>query len=464
MKKIVLLTLSFFAISLAMGSHLRCGYITARPESCSLRDYRITITVYTNTGSEVQFGEDGVLNFGDGTTMLVPRVTATPRPDLGPDIGMAQFTVRHVYPNLGTFLISYTEPSRNGGVLNMNDSFFTTFYLETSIQISTEYGCTKSPEFLSPSVLQAAAGTEFTYSMGVSSSEDNLITYELATPFRDRGLPVIGYIKPANLAINYLTGLLTWDTRFPGSTSQPQPGEYNFAIQANQLVKTGDTYTKIGFIRIDFQVIVNGDVDEPVIIQDNQTLDEYSRLLVPEGEEKKIKVFVESTETPTLQTFSELVGNESYSFETYDSTHDESTFKVGVLTINPNAALVRENPYLITVRSTSGGLGSDINYLIYTEEILELPVITPPVITAAEKEVDEIEVYPNPASEQITIRLNQSGMANLKVFTAQGQPVRTKSFESETTVTLSDFPPGMYICEVRRNNIPVRRIKLIKSE
>jgi hypothetical protein len=458
MKKFVLLLFSLFAISLAFGSHLRCGYITAQLVNCASREYLITITVYTNTSSDVKFGGDGSLNFGDGTSMVVPRIENILRPDLGPNIGMASYTVSHTYGSYDTYLISYVEPNRNGGVLNMNDSFFTTFYVETSILINTEFGCATSPEFLTPAVLQAAAGTELSYSLGVSSEKDDLITYELVTPFRDRGLPVNGYIKPGNASINYLTGLLTWDTKFSGTSSQP--GEYSFAVQINHHVKTGDTYTRIGFVRIDFQVIVIGDVDQPVSIQDDQELDEYSRLLVLEGDEKGIEVFFESTVNSTLEVFSELVGTDALSFE----THEEGTLKVGILTIKPDAALVRENPYLITIRANSGQSGSDINYLIYTEKILDLPVITLPVITAVEKEVGQVDIYPNPTRDKIVVKLTQGGASTLTLFTIQGVAVRNTLFESETEVMLSDLPAGIYICEVRRNSTSVHRIKVIKTE
>jgi hypothetical protein len=455
MKKFALLAFTFFFVSMAMGSHLRCGYITTQRIGCTSRELSITITVYTNTASDVKFGEDGILNFGDGTSIVVPRVENVLMPHLGPNMGVATYTVRHLFPSEGIFLISYVEPNRNGGVLNMNDSFYTTFYIETSALISSEIGCTYSPRFLTPAVLQAAAGTEFTYSMGASSPVDDFITYSLVTPYRDRGTPVSGYIKPEGLSINPLTGLLTWDTKFSGPSSVP--GEYNFAVQVNYHIKTGETYRKIGFVRIDFQVIVDGDVPEPVLIRDNQELDEYSRLLVPEGEQKKIKVFFESN-TPSLEVFSELAGTDALSFVTYDSTHEDTNLKVGILTIKPDATFTRENPYLITVRAKSDQSGgSDINYLIYTEEIWDLPVIT-----AVEKEIGDVDVYPNPTSDKITIRLNQGGAAQLTLFTLQGVAVRNKSFELETEVTISDLPPGIYICEVRRNNSVIRKTKVVK--
>ncbi|HNC13420.1 MAG TPA: hypothetical protein PLF59_16715, partial [Cyclobacteriaceae bacterium] len=63
--------LFFFAITCAQASHLRAGQITIVRNSCTSREVLITITVYTNTASEVKFGEDGILDFGDGTNMVV---------------------------------------------------------------------------------------------------------------------------------------------------------------------------------------------------------------------------------------------------------------------------------------------------------------------------------------------------------------------------------------------------------
>lgn len=454
MKKLVLFAVLLFLIQPVFASHLRCGYITAESIDCIGKKYRITITVFTNTSSDVSFGGEGILDFGDGETMTVPAVAAIPRPDLGANIGIATFSIEHTY-TLGSFLISYLEPNRNGGVLNMDNSFETFFYVETKIILS-QAGCAASPSFLAPAILQASAGTEFTYSLGAASDDDNLITYELVTPLRGRNTPVVNYIKPGNLEINYLNGLLTWNTNF--RNNMPTPGEYNFAVQVNHHVKVGDVYTSIGYMRIDFQVIVQGDVVNPVSLQDNQEHDVYNRFLVPENAEKKIKVFYETSGNTPLKAFSELAElTDVFSFETYDSTHEETDFKVGVLTLKPNASVIRENPYLITVRAKDGALGSDINYLIYTEEIPELPVIT-----AIEDDVVEIKVFPNPFTTNINVRLDRPGTSEAIIYNTQGQLVSLTSFETETEISLHGILPGAYICNIRRNNVSLKKIKLIK--
>jgi hypothetical protein len=77
------LLLGFFitlSVLTAEASHLRAGQITVVRRNCFSREFVITIRVYTNTGSPVVFGGDGVLSYGDGNSVVVPEVENTPRP------------------------------------------------------------------------------------------------------------------------------------------------------------------------------------------------------------------------------------------------------------------------------------------------------------------------------------------------------------------------------------------------
>lgn len=461
MKKLILIALFLCAVNGVMGSHLRCGYITVQRESCDNKVAIITITVYTNTGSDVKFGEDGTLNFGDGTSMIVPRVENTHRPDLGPNIGMASYTVSHTYDSFGAFLISYVEPNRNGGILNMSDSFFTTFYTETRFYMTSTL-CNGPTFFVAPPILSGFTGLESTFSLGAASHEDILVTYDLVVPYRDRGLPVIGYWEPENMSLNNLTGLLTWNT------ADAVPGEYNFAVNAVQWAVVDEQLRVIGHARIDFQVILYGEPPETLRIHDNQELDEYSRILVPEGETKTVRVFyeVEDNATPTLEMFSVIndgPGEDPATFITYDSVSppDGKKIKVGVLTITPGASDVRENAYQVVIRGRALGQPhvSDISYLIYTDELPPLPEI----ITGTEVDIMKVEVFPNPATAWLTVQVNHPGQSEALLYSLQGVALKAKTFQGQTNMDLNDLPSGIYICDIRRNNVSVKRIKLIKD-
>src|SRR5688500_588841 len=119
----------------AYATHLRAGEITVERESCNSLTFIITVTVFTNTiNTNVQFGgEDDWLDFGDGVRRLVPEQTNILRPDLGEGIATASYTFRYTYPGPGNYIISYSEPNRNDGVVNMDASVNTRFYIETQI-------------------------------------------------------------------------------------------------------------------------------------------------------------------------------------------------------------------------------------------------------------------------------------------------------------------------------------------
>lgn len=452
MKRVFLL-ITFSCITVfAFASHLRCGYITAYRENCNSREYTITITVFTNTSSEVKFGEDGFLDFGDGTTIVVPRVENTPRPDLGSNIGMATYTINHTYGGVGSYLVSYIEPNRNGGVLNMSDSFYTTFYTETFIN----FALCSTPTFVAPPLFMGGLENTFDLSLGAGSPDDSQITYEFVVPFRNRATPVTGFTQPENMTLNHLTGLVTWDT------DAASPGEYNFAINAVQWKNVNGTLFRSQYIRIDFQVILNAEV--PFYdIQDNQVLDPYNRILAPNGEEKTIKIFFETdaANQPKLEMYSALP-EEALSFTTYDSISsvDGSDIKVGVLKIASREQDLRSTGYIITVRGRTAFGSTDISYLVFVAD--ELPPL--PVITATENHIASVQVYPNPVSDFIQIDVAGGGSSTALIYAAQGTLLKSQRFENHATVDTRNLPAGVYICDVRRNNVSVKKIKIIKSQ
>ncbi len=146
----------------AQATHLRAGEIIAVRENCSSLTFTITVTVYTNTkDTNVLFGGDTeFLNFGDGTApVAVPETPNTVRLDLNPDgsVATASFTIQHTYPGIGRYTISYREPNRNEGVLNMDASVNTTFYLETVLSVDPFLGCNNTPRLLIAPIDQACS-------------------------------------------------------------------------------------------------------------------------------------------------------------------------------------------------------------------------------------------------------------------------------------------------------------------
>jgi len=254
-----------------LATHLRAGEITLQRVSCTGLTFRITITVYTDTGSPIKFG-DGELNFGDGSNPLItPSIDNTLRPDLGPEVGTVSYTVEHTFAGPGKYTISYLEANRNAGILNMTNSVGTRFYVETQIIIDPFLGCSNTPRLLVPPIDKGCTGAAFYHNPGAFDPDGDSLSYELTIPKREKDANVFGYLDPNSkkfydaIGLNYgtanedgsgpptfsidQTGTLLWDS--PGA-----PGEYNVAFLIKEWRKINGIWINLGFVTRDMQIII----------------------------------------------------------------------------------------------------------------------------------------------------------------------------------------------------------------
>ncbi|MBK5277575.1 MAG: gliding motility-associated C-terminal domain-containing protein [Bacteroidia bacterium] len=270
--KLLLLGVVLFAPVISHATHLRAGEITVQRVSCTSRDYEICITVYTNTGSEIKFG-DGVLDFGDGSKAhITPSIDNTLRPDLGPNVGTVTYCINHTYSGPGKYIISYGENNRNAGILNIANSVETKFYVETIINIDPLLGCSNSPLLLVPPIDKACTGATWYHNPGAFDPDGDSISFEMSIPLKDKGQLVNNYRAPntrefydrigldysnsnedqsgpPTFSINAITGTLVWDA--PGA-----PGEYNISFLVKEWRKIGDTWVLLGYVTRDMQIVV----------------------------------------------------------------------------------------------------------------------------------------------------------------------------------------------------------------
>jgi hypothetical protein len=274
-----LIALSLFFTFQAQATHLRAGEITVRRDACNSLKYIITITVFTNTiNTMVLFGgDDDILDFGDNSDpdgdgipgILVPETQNTLRPDLGEGIATASFTIEHIYPGANTYVISYSEPNRNEGVVNMDQSINTKFYIETEISIDPFLGCNaNSPRLAVPPIDRGCTGVAWFHNPGAFDLDGDSLSYRLVIPNSMRGTTVSNYRDPHHpsfytdfatgnetstgrpeFEINPVDGTLKWDA--PGMA-----GEYNIAFEIIEWRKVGNTWIQLGFVRRDMQIII----------------------------------------------------------------------------------------------------------------------------------------------------------------------------------------------------------------
>lgn len=277
------------------ATHLRAGEITVERVDCSGLTFRITITVYTDTGSEVRFGE-GLLDFGDGSdpfalpiiennliaTVLADGSIVTVPADidnLGDQVAVASLSIEHTYSSAGRFNIGYIEPNRNEGVLNIDNSVNTTFFVETQINIDPFLGCNNTPILLIPPIDRGCTSAAFFHNPGAFDPDGDSIAFELVVPKKELDVVVDGY-EPLNdrsfyenfgegnetrdgeptFFIDPITGEIEWNA--PGRV-----GEYNIAFIVKEYRKIRGEFFLLGFVTRDMQIIVEDcDNERPELI------------------------------------------------------------------------------------------------------------------------------------------------------------------------------------------------------
>ncbi|MBI3482369.1 MAG: gliding motility-associated C-terminal domain-containing protein, partial [Bacteroidetes bacterium] len=279
------------SISLAaQATHLRAGDITVTRLSCSSYRYRVTLHIYTRANVPVKFssGNSGELSFGDGSPIFHPHEVDNPpiigQSDNGP-IGEVTYPVDYTYPGPGLYTITYYEQNRNDGVLNMDNSVQTPFFVQTQILIDDFIGgCNNTPQLLVPPVDQGCTGVKWTHNPGAYDPDGDSLSYEKYVPkqggvYNSDGIfvsaiDVSNYVNPnsqkfytsigvpysqANEAgsgppdykIDPISGTITWDA--PGKA-----GEYNiaFIIREWRKVRGTNTWVSLGFVERDMQIVI----------------------------------------------------------------------------------------------------------------------------------------------------------------------------------------------------------------
>lgn len=314
MKKFLLFAGVFIFIldARVYGTHIRAGEITATLINCNTNTYLITITGYTDTGSDVQFG-GGEIAFGDGETIefIEGATDWADKQDLGNEIAITKFVIEHTYPGPGRYTIRFFERNRNDHVINMANSVNTPFYIETTLIIDPLLGCNNSPVMEIPPIDRACVGKSFVHNPGVYDPDGDSISYEIVVnkkayeTFVDKyrfpndpffGGTVENSNAPATFSID-TDGNLVWNS--PG-----KEGEYNLAflvIEWRQ-VAPGE-WVRMGSVTRDMQVIVEGDcrnekpeliVPEDTCLEAGTNLQNFIVGLDPDGDNVKIEWFGEA--------------------------------------------------------------------------------------------------------------------------------------------------------------------------
>ena len=267
--------LAFTSISnLVMATHNRAGEISIEQVGDCTESLTIkaTIVTYTKASSRPADRDSLTICWGDGNCESVLRDNGPGFPPQGiileNDTKKNIYVAFHTFPARGTFVISMTDPNRNGGILNVNfpNSEQIKFHIQTTYTFPNPQfqGCNNTPVLLQPPIDIACIGKIFTHNPNAWDADGDSLSYHEIIPFSDVGLIVPNYKFPfeieagANnsLTIDRVTGDIVW--------SAPQrAGEYNYAI----IIVEYREGIPIDTIIRDMQILVKECENEPPTVE-----------------------------------------------------------------------------------------------------------------------------------------------------------------------------------------------------
>ncbi len=310
------------------ATHLRAGQLIVERVNCQGLTFRISFVIYKDTGSTIEVG-GGTLRFGDGSDpdndgekgYVVPTESSNDpsmsTTNLGNELAVVRYSITHTYGAPGRYVISYFEMNRNFGILNIQDSGNTSFYIEAEINIDPFFGCDNSPIMLIPPVDEACTGVAFVHNPGAYDPDGDSLSFELVVPKMDRGADVVNYRSPIapefyvnfdylnedktdepSFSINPYTGELYWDA--PGDKLNEYGGrEYNVAFKVTEWRKIQGRWYRLGYVIRDMQIIVREcDNDRPdlivpddICVEAGTLIDESIIGIDPNNDDVKIEAF-----------------------------------------------------------------------------------------------------------------------------------------------------------------------------
>lgn len=249
--------LLLFITSNIYATHNRAGEITFK--HLTGLTYEITVTTYTDVSSSTNADRPELeIRWGDNSPL--DSIARTNQVLLGNGIKKNIYVDRHTYPgaNPTPYTISVEDPNRNGGSMNIPNSLFVVFYIETELLINPFVGVNNSPDLLNPPIDNACVGSIYVHNPGAVDFDGDSLYYTISESFGIGGQPIAGYQFPTAsnfITINNFTGDLIWD-------SPINQGEYNVAI----LIEEFRDGIRIGSILRDLQITVVPTCPPPPVI------------------------------------------------------------------------------------------------------------------------------------------------------------------------------------------------------
>ena len=415
---ILMLLITFACAQTAFATHQRAGEISYT--YVSGLTYNFTITTYTYTPSPADRPEIEVF-WGDGTSSIITRLSKT---DLDNNISKNVYKTQHTFSAMGTFHVTFEDPNRNAGIVNIPSSVEIPFFIETILIINPFMEGNSSPQLMNPPLDNACTTVPFYHNPGAIDPEGASLSYSLMECRGYHGEELPGYTMPYSsnyIAIDPITGDLTWD-------SPVMSGEYNIAI----LIEEWRNGVLIGSMVRDMQITVAPCNNEPPVVNVNDTC-------VIAGNRIDLFVHVDdntSTHVRLSATGEPLILNESPA--QFSEIYDEVPYATHFIW-NTKCGHVRLNPYEVIFKAKDNGPQVEL----VSFKTLRIRIIAPDpknLNAIPEGNVIHLDWSPDPCSNAIGYDIyKRNGMDDFEPDSCQtGLPPEAGYTKIGTTYDWSD--------------------------
>jgi hypothetical protein len=337
------------------ATHIRAGDIKVVRISNITYTYRITLNLYTTDASQID-QSTATITLGDGKTRTVGRKSLL---SVGGGTSLNVFEVEeYTYNAVGFYKIGFQEQNRNAGIINMANSVYTAFYVETAFSIDPFLGANSSAILTVPPIDQGAIGRIYAHNPGAYDSDGDSLAYKFVTPQSNKGINVLDYRLPGDpyfggtsttggstyMTIDPVSGNIEWNA--PSSFGF-DPRYYNIAI----MVEEWRQGVRIGYVIRDMQIeILSSTNRPPVIKKPNDTCVVAGAL---------IQHLITATDPDNNALFMESYSNTytlSSSPATFSVVSNNSLNPIGSFRWQTNCSHVREQPYQVVYKVTDRSL------------------------------------------------------------------------------------------------------------
>jgi gliding motility-associated-like protein len=258
---LMLFVFSVFVSTVAFATHNRAGEITFT--HLTGLSYRIQVVTYTKESAPADT-PDGPILWGDGTSDTLYRSNGPNNSGelIAPDVKKNIYIGVHTYPGASTYIVSWEDPYRNGGVINIPNSVVTPFYIESKLIISSALGYNNSVVLLQPPIDDGVIGYPFIHNPNAYDPDGDSLSYQLIECKGLGGQPIPGYFFPdpptyasISFTLDAVTGDLVWD-------SPLFQGEYNVAFL---IIEWRNGY-QVGYVERDMQITIIPSLNQPPVI------------------------------------------------------------------------------------------------------------------------------------------------------------------------------------------------------